>query len=398
MIQSKKNRKPFIASTLTLMSLGAITLASGQVAENPIVDESIGSVFSFSTVGDSRQDPAAPDSTMMPLHGQDSIWLQNTKAWFRIEKSIAEQRSKMLFFNGDMIMGYGNAIAPTTTTIAGILGSDLMAFYKQYAFWRGLVAPLLETGTYVIPVPGNHETQWKAGGKKAQVANENAWRDNMGDLISNNPKLGAIMGSGLGAPHIGDERNPADSLSSDQSKLTYSFDYRGSHFAVINTDPVGKDSHAPTQWLQADLTAAQARGAKHFFVFGHKPAYTYFYGSVIPPLPALPLPGKPAGLDVDIPARNAFWDVIESFHATYFCGHEHIFNTMQPRGGAWQIMVGSGGSPFEANPGAATINANDRKYAWATVKVDSLDNVQLKAFGFDDHFGATTLLQTIALP
>ena len=257
----------------------------------------------------------------------------------------------------------------------------------------------METGTYVIPVPGNHETQWKAGGKKAQVANENTWRDNMGDLISNNSKLREILGpSTVSLPAIGDERNPLDSLTSDQSKLTYSFDYMGSHFAVINTDPVGKDSHAPTQWLTSDLSAAKARGAKHLFVFGHKPAYTYFYGSVIPALPALPPPGKAAGLDVDIAARNSFWDVIEFFGATYFCGHEHVFNMMQPRGGAWQIMVGSGGSPFEASPHTLTLSPTDRHYAWATVKVDSTDHVQLKAFGFDDHGGPTKLLQTITLP
>ena len=76
----------------------------------------------------------------------------------------------MLFFNGDIIMGYGKAIVPTiNTTVAGIVGSDLMAFYKQYAFWRGMMVPMMEMGTYVILIPGNHETQWKAGGKKVQA-------------------------------------------------------------------------------------------------------------------------------------------------------------------------------------------------------------------------------------
>src|SRR2546429_5889257 len=69
-------------------------------------------ILSFSTVGDSRQDPATPDVTTLPLSGQDTIWLQNTKALTRISRSIEQQQSSLLFFNGDMIMGYGNAIVP----------------------------------------------------------------------------------------------------------------------------------------------------------------------------------------------------------------------------------------------------------------------------------------------
>src|SRR5580765_8242841 len=50
-------------------------------------------VLSFSTVGDSRQDPATPDPTTLPLSGQDAHWLQNTRAWTRISRSIEHQES-----------------------------------------------------------------------------------------------------------------------------------------------------------------------------------------------------------------------------------------------------------------------------------------------------------------
>src|ERR1700730_16232684 len=129
-------------------------------------------ILTFSTAGDSRQDPVNFDPTTAPLSGQDAIWLQNTRAWSRIIRSIEDQRSNFLFFNGDMIMGYGKATVPANnTTVAGIVNSDLLKFYQQYAFWRGMVAGLMEKGTYVVPVPGNHETQCKACGKKAQVEN-----------------------------------------------------------------------------------------------------------------------------------------------------------------------------------------------------------------------------------
>ena len=351
-------------------------------------------VLSFSTVGDSRQDPKNPDPTSVPVSGQDQTWLQNTKAFTRILRSVHAQKSDFLFFNGDMIMGYGNADVPAdTNTVDGIVSSDLMQFYKQYAFWRGLVAPVMETGTYVVPVPGNHETQCKVCGKKAQQVNENAWRANMGDLILDTDRFQNLFGAQPGNANTADN-SAADNLMTDQSKLSYSFDFRGSHFAVINTDPVGNDAHAPVNWLATDLAAAQARGMKHFFVFGHKPAYTYYYGDN--------LPDHPAGLDNDAASRDAFWDVVEQYGATYFCGHEHIFHMEQPRadqgGKAWQVLVGSGGSPFEAAPTDVTVNpATDRDYAWATVTVYKHGDVKISAYGFDDQYGPTHLIQTVTL-
>src|SRR5436190_18379108 len=91
-------------------------------------DENEGLILSFSTVGDSRQDPATPDPTTLPLSDQDAIWLQNTKAWSRIMRSTEDQKSALLFFNGDMIMGYGNAAVPANnTTVDGIVNSDLVS-------------------------------------------------------------------------------------------------------------------------------------------------------------------------------------------------------------------------------------------------------------------------------
>jgi hypothetical protein len=350
-------------------------------------------ILTFSTVGDSRQDPITFDPTTAPLSGQDAIWLQNTRAWSRIIGSIEDQRSNFLFFNGDMIMGYGKATVPTNnTTVAGIVNSDLFKFYQQYAFWRGMVASLMENGTYVVPVPGNHETQCKACGKKAQVENENAWRANMGDLIFDNTRLLKLFGEAPDYENVGNN-GTYDGLTTDQSKLSYSFDLEGSHFVVINTDPVGNDAHAPTNWLAADLSSAQARGAQHFFVFGHKPAYTYYYGAN--------LPAAPSGLDND-PGRDAFWNVIEQYGAIYFCGHEHVFNVMQPRasqgGKAWQVLVGSGGSPFEASPTDTTLNPEtDRDYAWATMKVYRNGLVKITAYGFDDHFGPSHVIESITI-
>ena len=387
---------------LGVSALLLVSSFSSYAASDPVV-------LTFSTVGDSRQDPASPDPTTVPVPAQDQIWLQNTKAWSRIMRSIQAQKPSMLFFNGDMIMGYGRAAVPThwsTTapTITQVASTDLVKFYTQYAFWRGMVANLMETGTYIVPVPGNHETQCNSAnqtdadnqptcpsGKIAQTENEQAWAANMGDLILDTTRLQNMFGA-QSPTNFSQSSGSADSLTTNQSKLTYSFDFKGAHFAIINTDPVGKDATAPTAWLAADLAAAQSRNITHFFVFGHKPAYTYKY--LGPSTPAAGLDKAPG----TIPLRDAFWNVIESYGATYFCGHEHIFNIQQPLGGAYQVLVGSGGSPFDAKTTDTTVNpATDRSYAWATVSVHQSGKVDINAYGFSDSFGPQQLIYSTTI-
>jgi hypothetical protein len=71
-------------------------------------------------------------------------------------------------------------------------------------------------------------------------------------------------------------------------------------------------------------------------------------------------------------------------------------HTSLNREAAWQVLVGSGGSPFEAVPTDVTINpATDRDYAWATVKVYEDGEVKIKAYGFDEHFGPTHVIGSL---
>lgn len=391
----------------TIIAPTAIALAFAAVVPAVHAQDTTPVVLTFSTVGDSRQDPNTYDQASVgaTLTGQDAIWLQNTKAFSRILRTIQSQKSTMLFFNGDMINGYGWAgfgytSNATQSTIAGpvapqsvsdVVGSDLVKHYRQYAFWRGMVAPVLETGTYVFPVPGNHETECKACGKAAKVENEQAYTANMADLILDTSRFVNLLGS---AP-LNVNYGPAvgyspDGLTTDQSKLSYSFDYQGLHFAVINTDPVGQENSAPAAWLAADLAAASGRGVKRFFVFGHKPAYTYAYATGV----------AGSGLDATTAStvkRDAFWNVIEQYHATYFSGHMHTYHISQPKGGAYQVIVGSGGSPFDPSAALAAAGAlanpkTDRDYAWATVKVHADGGVDILGYGFDSNFGPTQLI------
>jgi hypothetical protein len=332
-------------------------------------------IFHFATVGDSRADPK--NASLSP---QDKRWVQATPVLARILREVNQSHAQALVFNGDMVMGY----TPDATQLE-----------REYAFWRGMVAVTLEAGTYVLPVPGNHEVQMPvkqadgASKKLAQANLENAWRDNMGDLILDVPRWQKLTGQTVA--HFEVDNSPAqgqNSVSTSQRQLSYSFDAGPIHFAVINTDPVGGDSQAPSTWLQNDLNQAQARGMKHLFVFGHKMAFTYQ-----PPSQA---PRGSEGLDEYPALAETFWQVIESHGATYFCGHEHIQHASQPKlaqgGHAWQVIVGSGGSPFAAGV-VNEKNPHDRDYAWADVRVYSSGRVHVEIWGFDEHLGPTHRLQ-----
>jgi len=331
-----------------------------------------------------------------------------------------------------------------------------------------MIANLFLNGTYVLPVPGNHETQCsysaepysktspnpncntaKQGnltGKTAYADNENAFRFNMGDLVTDlvtNLRFSNVSGyfaenvTGLTAATAPQASLYNGPITGPQQELTYSFDIQAQpgtllHFAVINTDPSGADSTAPADWLATDFSAAKARGVKNIFVFGHKPAFTYNYaaatgGTVAPPTTNSPGPG---GLDANYtsttvngvttygePYRNAFWQVIAEYNATYFSGHEHTVNVSlqaDPTGTyastPYQVIVGSGGSPFDdklVGTCSATLgscveptltNPFDRYYAWALVQVHQSGTVSLTVHGFSDSFGPTADLKLYDVP
>jgi hypothetical protein len=394
MFDSKARWNPWLLSALLLAGalLPGTVRAEDDCRPHPIGREGARGddvVLSFATVGDSREEAGAAYLTP-----QDAIWLQNTKVWSRIMREVREQEPQMLFFNGDMIMGYGDAAA----------AKDHESMNRQYAFWRGMVTQLLECGTYVVPVPGNHEVQRKfkdAAGKTqkiAQVANEVLWRENMGDLVIDVARFTTLVG--VPPARFDTANNPltpatasTDRVTTDQKQLSYSFDVGTTHFAVVNTDPFGWDTHAPAAWLRTDFQAAKAAGARRFFVFGHKPAFTHAF----PTVSGAAVGSNGLDAATDLSGRDAFWDTIEDFGATYFCGHEHVYDVSQPGrasgGKAWQVIVGSGGSPFETD----TRPGLDRTYAWAVVDVLANGRVRVTTYGFDEKLGPTRVLARFTL-
>ncbi len=330
-------------------------------------------IFHFSSVGDSRTDERIPGTSQ-----QDKRWLTASPVLSRMIKEISHAKSEALFFNGDMIMGYAK---------------DPMENERQYAFWRGMMATLMQAGTYVVPVPGNHEMQMptktpEGTVKLAQPYLEKQWRDNMGDLILDVDRWNQIVKKPITYWDINNTSTPEqDKVQTAQTQLNYSFDVGQIHFAVVNTDPVGADNVVSSSWLARDFEQAKARGAITFLAFGHKMPFTYF--------PEVGGKKQADGLDVMPAERDAFWSVIENYGATYFCGHEHVYDASQPlkaQGGkAWQIIVGSGGSPFSVKKEDAK-NPKDRMYAWADVLVRKNGALNVRILGFDEEMGPTKVI------
>ena len=90
-----------------------------------------------------------------------------------------------------------------------------------------------------------------------------------------------VMGPYI-APFAGNgpKARGADGLATDQSSLNYSFDYRGSHFVLLASDPAGRDWSLPTKWIASDLAAARTRHARHISVVNQASINYFGYTAV----------------------------------------------------------------------------------------------------------------------
>lgn len=263
--------------------------------------------YSFITVGCNRVNDA--DSTANKPSTANVYQLNRLFT----EVSNISPLPDYLFFTGDLVIGYKK---------------DTVKLAEQLRGWISLykASPLFGKTTKLVVIPGNHETQDKAAGKLSFSAAERTFVREMAEFImgSNGPTAtGLVAGT--------------DSLTTDQSKLTYSFDHKGSHFVILNTDPVGRDSRVPNNWIDNDMATAKTNGAKHVFVFGHKPAYS----SVLKPTD---------GLAIYPSQRNIFWNILENNKAeAMFAAHNHLWEKQQPHSDkTWQIIAGNGGSSLES--------------------------------------------------
>lgn len=259
---------------------------------------------------------------------------------------------KYLVMTGDIVMGYKTPSTADTTELV-----------KQLTAWRAIYEshPLSSMGITVIALPGNHETQNKNAGKTSFVAAEQIFTRVMA------PYIHGSNGPGIGGP---------DGLTTDQSKLTYSFDNGSDHFIIIDTDPVGKDGITPYKWIASDIQAARANNARHIFAFGHKPAYS---SSITPA----------GGLDAatTLSQRDSLWKYLEDNKCeAMFSAHEHLWDTINPHHGkTYQVINGNGGTRVEI----PWVGAGQKYYGYTLVNLYTNKAVNVMGMGRNTDMGTT---------
>jgi hypothetical protein len=318
-----------IAANLTL----SLASCSNKTADDPVQ-------YSFVVLGDCRVDKADTNSATNPAGAN---WAQLDRTLEEVTK--LDTKPSCIFFNGDEIFGYE---------------SDTTKLAKAFAIWRDHVetSPAIKAGIKFVAIPGNHETDVdSADGKVASRDAEREWIETMTPLLNGND-----------GPHAGGP----DSLTTDQSRLTYSFDLQDSHFVLMNTDPVGQDSKVPVHWIADDLAKAHKNGAKHLFAIGHKPAF-----------------GPNGTMGMAGGNRTELWDALEANQAEAMIGsHIHIYDRFQPHHAkTWMIISGNGGTPLEK-----TVPANKKYFGFTLFSVLKSGKVILKSYGRDvpsDGYAAT---------
>jgi hypothetical protein len=291
--------------------------------------------YSFVVIGCNRADKA------------DTAGVVSTANVAQLQRTFADiaaltPRPALVFFAGDLVLGYT---------------ADTVQLERQLRGWRALYesSPLAATTSELVVIPGNHETQ--NASKIAYAAAERVWLRVMAPYLTR----------GGNGPHAGGP----DNLATDQSMLSYSFDFRDTHFLALNSDPVGADWHVPTKWIATDAAAARAAGAKHLFAIAHKPAYGY-------PTVATD------GLSVDVTARDAFWSALTSNHAeAMLAAHNHVYWRARPTTfSTWQIIAGNGGSKLEPTLDM-TVPSTGNYYGFTVATVTNDGHVFLRSYGRD---------------
>lgn len=258
-----------------------------------------------------------------------------------------------LFIAGDLILGYVK---------------DTVEVSRQLREWVKLyqASPLASKSTKLVVIPGNHETQDKKAGKLSFLDNESAWLKIMAPYIlgNNGPTADSTHG---------------DSMKTDQSKLTYSFNFKGDHFVMLNTDPVGRDWRVPTLWVGSDLATARLSGARHIFLIGHKPAY-----------PGINTATLNDGLAKYPVNRDAFWSVLESNQSeAMFAAHVHVWDKIQPHANkTWQIIAGNGGSQVEST-WVANLSPKPAYHGYTLINIYTNGKVDVLSKGHDIDNGNT---------
>jgi hypothetical protein len=220
---------------------------------------------------------------------------------------------------------------------------------KKHNDWKSIAAPLLSK-TYAAM--GNHDNISNKGVK--------GWQDAF-NFPTNGPN--------------------------GYSELAYSFDFKNSHFVVLDSDSpdLHKINGQQRAWLEKDLATDKKDNT---FVFFHEPAF--------------PVSAKVGeSLDKNPSDRNALWNIFDKYNVTaVFNGHEHIVSRRKidssvlpgTKNAIYQFVFGSTesfdhdlpdpGTVEYANRGQGRFGVVNVKGKEITVRTMSAGNQELDSFTF----------------
>jgi hypothetical protein len=239
-------------------------------------------------------------------------------------------------FLGDLVM---NEAEDNGATLAGQLDAWETAF-------RAIPGA---DKSALLPVAGNHELNTYYVAKKAQAPNPSMYDTWLAWTLRNGHEPPLANGPGPSG------ENP-DMLVRDESMMSFSFNIRGIHVVVLNTDSLSTQIDTsvdlpvtgwiPIHWVEADIRAAQADPlVSAIVVMGHRPVegmpgMGYMQGNSIHNSVAFPLADRLA----KVMREN-------SKAKLYIASHMHStdLRRIEDGKGIWQLISGNGGAPFEGD-------------------------------------------------
>lgn len=326
----------------------------------------------------------------------DSVTNQTTANVFQLKRTFNEVCSmpikpKFFFFLGDLVLGLTqgkNAQGQDT------LAQELTAWVQQ--FQADTFSNMPNSGIRMIAVPGNHEMLYKVHNPKESESEKISANDKKGKKKKFKEELPwasapAVWRSVMQPFSIQAPDDYGLSYCS-QDSLTYSFNYKNTHFVILNTDmyvPANPDSVGvvPAPWIASDVTAARTANSKHIFVMGHKPAYIIYDTALTR--------AKAAKKDdiIDTNSTNIMWPALVNNQVEgMLSAHRHEFLVTQPvQGQTTQLVAGNGGSLYESH-----LPTNNQFFGYTKIYV--MKNGQVLARSFGRLTPGPKNLKTYAMP
>ncbi len=245
-------------------------------------------------------------------------------------------RPRLFFFLGDMVVG----LLPDEGHAMSLQLEGWQQYYRSFSHPQGM---------QLLPIAGNHETDvfnFQTFASEPYAYAYDVW-------LAWIARYGYDHCAGNGPKHGGS--NP-DKLVRDESNMTFSFNLKGIHFVVINTDTLSTEidpsTHLPytgwipINWVERDLAAAKKnRGISAIIVIGHRFIEAPAYDNSPEETGILNDAAHPfaSRLSADLRGNKKV--------KVYLCCHAHSWEAfrLQHGRGVWQIIAGNAGAPLDSS-------------------------------------------------